>query len=170
MLRKNKFMLIVLTLFILFISIASISAADVNDTQSDVTDEIAVNDASNVVSDSNTIITDNKINKKVKTSNNEINTPKTVNVDNTNYSTVFTTSGLSGVNDGDKIVLTESITSGSSVIINKAINLTSENNAVLTLNTGSTAASFTINSAGSYTMLPISNSIILRYLLEMPPM
>jgi hypothetical protein len=84
MFRKNKFMLIVLTLFILFISIASISAADVNDTQSDVADEIAVNDASNVVRDSNTILTDNKINKKVKTSNNEINTPKTVNVDNTN--------------------------------------------------------------------------------------
>ena len=151
MLRKNKVLLIVLTLFILFISIASISAADVDDTQSDVADEIAINDASNVVSDSNTIITDNKVNKEVKTSNNEINTPKTVNVDNTNYSTVFTTSGLSGVNDGDKIVLTESITSGSSVVINKAINLTSENNAVLTLNTGFTTASFTINSAGSFT-------------------
>ncbi len=159
--RKFNYMLIFITLLIAMMSVAV--AADVNDSTEQVTTTgVTQYTTSHIDSQIATNDNSNEITKKTENNMKEsaLNTPKTVIVDSTNYSTVFLNDSLSStINDGDTIdVQGDIINTDLNITINKAINLTTTTGATIYLNTTggnllgtNPGNSFKIVNSGSYT-------------------
>ncbi|MDO5826053.1 MAG: hypothetical protein Q4Q22_06705, partial [Methanosphaera sp.] len=161
-----KRLFFVTTLVLLLFAIAAVSASDVSDDAA-LTDDssVSVSAADSLVNDNNIVtdtVTRENNNKQEKTNIKKatLDTPKTVVVTSTNYSDVFTNTGLcSDVNDGDVIDVQSDITTNNfNITIDKAINLTTTTGAIINLNTTggnlfgtNPGNSFKIVNSGSYT-------------------
>ena len=160
MILKKKYFIFLAVLLVAMMSVAV--AADVNDSTTESITPAVTHTTDNTDVQTATP-TSNKITKKInETSIKESvqNTPKTVIVDSTNYSTVFLNDSLSStINDGDTIdVQGDIINTDLNITINKAINLTTTTGATIYLNTTggnllgtNPGNSFKIVNSGSYT-------------------
>ena len=161
-----KRLFFVTTLVLLLFAIAAVSASDVSDDAALPGDSsVSVSAADSLVNDNNIVtdtVTRENNNKQEKTNIKKatLDTPKTVVVTSTNYSDVFTNTGLcSDVNDGDVIDVQSDITTNNfNITIDKAINLTTTTGAIINLNTTggnlfgtNPGNSFKIVNSGSYT-------------------
>ena len=162
MILKKKYFIFLAVLLVAMMSVAV--AADVNDSTTESTTQATVTQQTTDNVDTQTATqASNEITKKInETSIKESvqNTPKTVIVDSTNYSTVFLNDSLSStINDGDTIdVQGDIINTDLNITINKAINLTTTTGATIYLNTTggnllgtNPGNSFKIVNSGSYT-------------------
>ncbi|MEE3440216.1 hypothetical protein [Ruminococcus sp.] len=160
MILKKKYFIFLAVLLVAMMSVAV--AADVNDSTTESITPTVTHTTDNVDTQTATQAS-NEITKKInETSIKESvqNTPKTVIVDSTNYSTVFLNDSLSStINDGDTIdVQGDIINTDLNITINKAINLTTTTGATIYLNTTggnllgtNPGNSFKIVNSGSYT-------------------
>ncbi|MBQ6443666.1 MAG: hypothetical protein IJJ11_03165 [Methanosphaera sp.] len=161
-----KRIFLVTALVLLLFATTAVSASDVSDDAA-LTDDssVSVSAADSLVNDNNIVtdtVTRENNNKQEKTNIKKatLDTPKTVVVTSTNYSDVFTNTGLcSDVNDGDVIDVQSDITTNNfNITIDKAINLTTTTGAIINLNTTggnlfgtNPGNSFKIVNSGSYT-------------------
>ncbi|MGN1321673.1 MAG: beta strand repeat-containing protein, partial [Methanosphaera sp.] len=164
--HNTKLVLFTVTLIILLTGLTALSAADTNDTQTVPTTNHVQTTTQDTIEHTASQIqtTDNKAavkeDKKVRSNTKNFKKAKDITVNNSNYNTYFKNSGLSNVNDGDTIYVSGTIQANQSVVIDKAVTITSASGSTgkIYLNTTSgsyfgneTGNSFTITNTGSYT-------------------
>jgi len=140
---KNKILCFTFILTILLIGVTAISASDVNNTNT----QVQVTD--NVIDDvaSNDVQTDNILEKNTKNIKND-DEYDGITVTQENFTNYFNTNGNTKdtVTSNSKLRFSGEIDVNQNIIIDKALNITSDN-AIIKLNTNT----FTINNGGSNT-------------------
>lgn len=129
--HNTKLVLFTVTLIILLTGLTALSAADTNDTQTAPTTNHVQTTTQDTIEHTASQVqtTDNKAavkeDKKVRSNTKNFKKAKDITVNNSNYNTYFKNSGLSNVDDGDTIYVNGTIQANQSVVIDKAVTITS---------------------------------------------